>query len=204
MHTLAIDIGTLLQRGGPIMWPLLVLSMISVATTLERTWFWARTHPLGWQDVIDATVTAIRDNKPTELTKGIYREIAQDAFAHPQSDSIVLELVERYRHRFERFSALHTAIVAAAPLLGILGTVIGIIQAFDLLGNEQSVQDVTAVAASIAEALITTGAGLLIALITLLPASVFRANANRAQSNVERIAAARMSTSDQSTPPASS
>jgi biopolymer transport protein ExbB/TolQ len=160
--------------------------------TLERAWFWGRTHGPGWAQHADAAIRAMRGKAAVTPPSAFYARVIADATELPRDETLALELVERNRHRFERFSAAQTTITSAAPLLGILGTVLGIIEAFDLLGRDEQVQDITEVAAGIAEALITTGAGLIVALITLFPALLFRAQAARCQSTIERIAAARV------------
>ena len=74
--------------------------------------------------------------------------------------------------RMKRGLGILDTIITLAPMLGILGTVTGIIQSFDLLGSS-GVEDPTGVTAGIAEALITTAAGLLIALAAVIPQSVY-------------------------------
>ncbi len=91
----------------------------------------------------------------------------------------VAQAVETIRGEVERFAATLSAIITAAPMLGILGTVTGIIQSFRLLGTQGPVSDPSAVASGIAEALLTTALGLIIALVTLFPYSIFRARADR-------------------------
>jgi len=80
---------------------------------------------------------------------------------------------------------LDTAITAA-PLLGILGTVSGIISSFDALGM-QGISDPTAVTKGIAEALITTAFGLVIALGTLFPYNIFQSCYQRAVGELESV-----------------
>ena len=86
-----------------------------------------------------------------------------------------------------------STIITAAPLLGILGTVIGIIRSFRLLvggPGEGGLTDPSAVSMGIAEALLTTALGLVVALITLFPYMIFKAQAERALGRVESIIAA--------------
>ena len=83
--------------------------------------------------------------------------------------------------------AILDTIITMAPLLGILGTVTGIIQSFDLLGQLQ-VEDPRGVADGIAEALITTAAGLVIALGTLLPFNYFISRIQRETRRLEQVA----------------
>jgi biopolymer transport protein ExbB len=105
-------------------------------------------------------------------------------------DSFALERAEARRPAIERWSTVHSVIITAAPMLGILGTVTGIIRSFNLLSAEQIVTDPAAVAGGIAEALFTTAVGLVVALLTLFPHAIFRSQADRALTRLELIAAA--------------
>jgi len=69
--------------------------------------------------------------------------------------------------------AVLDTVITAAPLLGILGTVLGIIDSFELL-SDRSVQDPLAVTGGVAKALITTASGLVIALVVIFPYNYFR------------------------------
>ena len=81
-------------------------------------------------------------------------------------------------------------VITAAPLLGILGTVVGIIQSFRLLGEQQTLTDPREVAGGIAAALLTTALGLIVALMTLFPYMIFRSQVGRALGRLESIIAA--------------
>ncbi|TVQ62724.1 MAG: MotA/TolQ/ExbB proton channel family protein [Phycisphaerales bacterium] len=105
------------------------------------------------------------------------------------SENAAHELLERARPAFERFAPTLSTIITAAPMLGILGTVVGIIASFRLLGGSGPIDDPTAVAGGIATALYTTAFGLVIALGTLFPYAIFRARADRLIGRLETIAA---------------
>ena len=79
-------------------------------------------------------------------------------------------------------------IITLAPLLGILGTVLGIISSFELLGDS-GIEDPKAVTGGIAQALITTAAGLSIALVTLVPFNYFVAKVNKAAKEINKMTA---------------
>ncbi len=184
------------ERGGPVMWPLLVLSLVSVMLSIERTVFWLGTHRSGrrvWVEKI-AERFRLKDAEGARAMarsdRTIYSEIASALLAGRATDSSSIVLVETHRHTFERWSTALSTIITAAPLLGILGTVLGIIQSFDLMGRSGPVVDIDGVAAGIAEALITTAFGLIVALVTLFPYMVFRAQAERCIGSIERLVAA--------------
>jgi biopolymer transport protein ExbB len=185
----------LFLTGGPVMWPLLALSVVSVAITIERSVFWLRTHRPGWSRRLDRLAGVLRTGDRAAAKQAatsdasLYGAVVRDLADHPQGDGVAIELVERFRPRFERSHAVLATIVTAAPLLGILGTVLGIITAFDLMSAEGGVADVASVAAGIAEALITTAFGLIVALVTLFPYMAFRAQADRAIGAIERLVA---------------
>ena len=83
-----------------------------------------------------------------------------------------------------------SSIITAAPLVGILGTVVGIIDSFGVLSNEQATGDPSAVAEGISVALITTAFGLIISLMTFFPYMIFKEKRNQAIGWIEVIIAA--------------
>lgn len=189
------QIVTLFEKGGPIMWPLLALSIVSVAISLERGFFWVRTHRPGrrrWM-VRLAGVLRAGDRAAAKAIasddRSLYADAAELIMERRIGPASAVELAETFRPVFDRFSLTLSTIVTAAPLLGILGTVMGIIDSFRLLGASAEVTDINAVAGGIAEALITTAAGLVVALITLFPYMVFRAQSDRCLGNIELLVA---------------
>jgi len=192
---------SLFSRGGPVMWPLLALSVLSVAMSIERIIFWLGTHSpsrrrwlrsltlhLAQADSASSSALLAKDNS-------VYAGVARFLLGTPRRETIAVEAAERYRPALERFSTTHSTIITAAPLLGILGTVLGIIDSFDLLGSSENITDISTVAAGIAQALITTAFGLVVALVTLFPYMFFRTHAERGLSEIEMLAAAHLNAS---------
>ncbi len=188
----------LFERGGPVMWPLLILSVVSITLTFERSLYWLRQHAPGRRRRLAGTADALREGDLEDARRrarddrSVYGRVVGVLLGHRPSDGLAIELVELHRGEIERFGATLATITTAAPLLGILGTVLGIIDSFELLGDAQAVVDVAAVAGGIAEALITTAFGLVVALITLFPMMVFRAQGDRCVGMIEMLAAARL------------
>ena len=89
--------------------------------------------------------------------------------------------------RMRKYMGVLETIVTVAPLLGILGTVVGIIHSFDMLGAK-GIGDPQAVTGGIAQALITTAAGLSISILTLLPCNYFNARAEASALAIEKYA----------------
>ncbi len=188
----------LMDRGGAVMWPLLALSLVTVTLSFERCWFWIRTNRpaqtlrlrkigrlLGRGDV--PGVRALIDNDKT-----VYGKVVAMVLDDPdQAPELALaEAVELQRDRLERFMIPLSTIITAAPLLGILGTVTGIIASFSVLAEQVTATDPRSVSQGIAEALLTTAAGLTIALVTLFPFNAFRDQIDRTLSRFEVLAAA--------------
>jgi len=194
---------TLFEKGGPVMWPLLVMSIISVALTLERGFFWMRTHRPGRRKWLFSLADALRtDDRAAAKAiaaddSTLYADAADLILSRRVGAASAVELAETFRPVFDRFSLTLSTIITAAPLLGILGTVTGIIRSFQLLGGNAQVTDINAVAGGIAEALITTAAGLVVALVTLFPYMIFRSQSDRCLGNIELLVASASDNSNQ-------
>jgi biopolymer transport protein ExbB len=98
--------------------------------------------------------------------------------------------MEAQRGRLERYMPTLSTIITAAPMLGILGTVTGIIQSFRLLAPETTTTDPRLVSQGIAEALLTTAAGLIVALVVLFPYNAFRAQIDKTLGRFDALIAA--------------
>ncbi len=182
--------------------PLLALSLISIMLIVERIWFWTMIHRpgrvRGQARKLRELNTALRlgdRSRARELLasdRTPYGEVARSLLEHGAGDAVAMEAVEVQRPRLDRFMVSLSTSVTAAPLLGILGTVIGIIRSFNLIGApaEQPLTDPGAVSAGIAEALLTTALGLMIALFTLFPYMFFRSQVERAMGRMESVIAA--------------
>ncbi|MHC5002992.1 MAG: MotA/TolQ/ExbB proton channel family protein [Planctomycetota bacterium] len=196
MIALVDDLALLIQRGGYIMIPLLVLSVISLTLIIERSWFWIRVNGGGGPRRLDELNRALRRGDRTAVLAMVgrdrspYGSVARHLLDQGTSDAVALEAVERQRPRLDRFMVTISTTVTAAPLLGILGTVIGIIQSFNLLGQQDTLTDPRVVSAGIAEALLTTALGLVVALVNLFPYMIFRGQASRSMGHLESVIAA--------------
>ncbi|MEN7973175.1 MAG: MotA/TolQ/ExbB proton channel family protein [Verrucomicrobiota bacterium] len=170
----------LIVKGGPLMWPLLACSMVTVAIVIERAIFWLlvslgknqkqinRTFELTEQGDFETAVTE------GEGTRCMTTRILVSGLAHRNyglAENLEAAAEAEIAAMKRGLSVLDT-IITLAPLLGILGTVSGIILSFDLLGAA-GIEDPKAVTGGIAQALITTAAGLTVAIITLLPHNAF-------------------------------
>jgi biopolymer transport protein ExbB len=181
--------------GGPVMYPLLACSLIVTTVIIERCIFWIRTgmqrnRPLldevmelcrrgDWPAVREKT-RGCRDYVIRILVSGIlHREFSM----LKAMESAAADEVQRMR----RFMGVLDTMITVAPLLGIFGTVLGIITSFEMLGTA-GIQDPKAVTAGVAQALITTAAGLAIAILSVFPYNYFNAKVELAAQDMERYA----------------
>lgn len=196
MATFIDDLGLLIDRGGYVMVPLLALSVVSLALIFERAIFWAMLHRPGRLGALAELTALLRrgDEKAVrrliERDRSPYADVAKHLLDEGATDAVAVDAVQRHRPRLERFMVSLSTIITAAPLLGILGTVIGIIQSFKLLGEQMTLSDPKDVAAGIAAALLTTALGLTVALFTLFPYMIFRGQVDLAIGRLETVIAA--------------
>lgn len=177
-------------RGGPVMWPLLVCSIVALAAVLERAWFWIQER----RSRDDQAVHRI-----LHLTeRGLFDEAA--AFARDSGDAVARILHNGLTHhhfslegalevaahaelkRMKRSLGILDTMITVAPLLGIFGTVTGILTAFSAL--EGRIPDPRTVSAGIAEAVITTVAGLAIAIPLVIAYNYFCAQVEEASGHI--------------------
>lgn len=186
---------TMMDRGGPVMWPLLLLSLVSLAMILDRAIFWHSVHSRARRIKLARLCDALRAAdraKVTALTeddRSPYARVAAAIADATTIDAVAMEAVERERPRLDRFMMAFSTIITAAPMFGILGTVLGIIQSFRLMGDASMLTDPRQLSGGIAEALLTTAAGLTVAIITLFPYMFFRAQVERAIGRMEIVIA---------------
>lgn len=166
---------TLFTSGGWVMYPLLLCSVIAIGIATERFWFLRPTR-VAPKHLVAQVWTWIRKD---ELTKERLKELrlssplgellaAGYAVHHRGREAVKQNMSETGRRiviEMERFLSTLGSIAMAAPLLGLLGTVLGMIRMFNS-ASQTGLGNAEALAAGIGEALITTAAGLLIAIPT--------------------------------------
>lgn len=214
MDELVRQFELLIERGGWVMYPLLALALISIMLSVERVWFFVRTNGPPAKQRLTHVGLALRSgqreaiNTYRQRDATVYSRALSHLFADRPSEAAAVAAVEGQRHRLERFMPLLSTIITAAPMLGILGTVLGLIASFDVFSARsdsatQAAQDLGGVSRGIAEALTTTAVGLIIAVATLLPYNLFRAQIDRSLSRLEGLMAAGIEAADRlgPTPP---
>ena len=173
----------LIRAGGFLMWPILACSVISMAIIAERFWSLRESKivPVNlvanvWQwhksDQLDAKrIQALRVNSPLGMI------LAAGLLNRKHSREIMKESIEEVgrlvAHSLERFLNTLGTISSITPLLGLLGTVIGMIKVFTVI-TSQGIGDPSVLSEGISEALLTTAAGLSVAIPSLMSYRYFR------------------------------
>lgn len=167
-------------KGGPVMVPLMGLSVFTVATGMERAWFWFQLMRQERQIVSDVLYAAREDLQQAEAIAMRAQDTPIGRFLlaplrlrqpTPETFHLALEAAaDKEFVKMRKGDKLLETVVAIAPLLGLLGTVTGLIATFNNLniGGGGSGEQASAAAAGIGEALITTAAGMIVAILALV------------------------------------
>jgi biopolymer transport protein ExbB len=175
----------LFTAGGIVMYPLLAFSIIAIALIVERISFWLRinrrqrqvareTLQIYLQDP-EMAILKMRENIDLPIARIFLEALALDQIS-PNAFRLALESATQAEiPNLKRFNTVFDIVITASPLLGLLGTVTGLIQSFSSinLGNvgAQSIGNATA---GISEALVSTASGITVAVLTLVFARGFR------------------------------
>ncbi len=179
-------VGYLLAAGGVVMWPLLGCSILAIALIIERVMFWFRVNRRQRRVVRDVFNLYRIDNADAALAK--LKQNADLPMARIFLAALELEQpnLEEFRLALEseaqaeipllkRFNTIFETIVGLAPLLGLLGTILGLIRSFASLEiGDVGGSSTVGVTGGISEALIATATGLIVAIFTLMFANTFR------------------------------
>jgi len=171
------------------MWPLLLISITSLACIFERIAY--------WKDVIKkndsklmitvekySTISSVDFIKQNEISSIPLEKVLLDSLKIidrsllNDKNNIDLKLaleisIQSIQSEFGKFSNLFSTIITVSPLLGLLGTVLGLINSFSFIKLGESGVNAQEVTGGISEALISTATGLIIAIITLIFSNYF-------------------------------
>jgi biopolymer transport protein ExbB len=191
LANVAVD---LFYKGGPIMYPILVVGIVAVCVILERSVWWSRTGlkrkpkqlESVYQDLEEGNLESAVQNSANAEDPVV--RMVHHGLNHPHTSMEgALEVAAGQELRGAgRFLGAMDTIVTLGPLLGLLGTVTGIMGSFSSIGSsELAVEKVTG---GIGEALIATAAGLCIAIVTLVPMNFFHSRLASLQFDLEAAA----------------
>lgn len=176
----------LFSAGGVVMWPLLGFSILAIALIIERSIFWARINKrqrrvirevlnlYRLENVVSA-IEKLKQNADLPIARIFLAALELD---RPTPEEFRLALESEAQAEIpvlKRFNTIFETIISIAPLLGLLGTVLGLITSFASLNIANVGASQTAgVTGGISEALVSTASGLVVAIFTLLFANTFR------------------------------
>jgi biopolymer transport protein ExbB len=178
-------------QGGPIMWPILISAIIALAVCIERIFWWTRETRRRDSRRQDQILCKIEEGEVEEASR----------LAAQSQDPVIRMIWHGLNHvhcslqgsmqmaagieieRAGRFLAVLDTLITLAPLLGLLGTVTGIMHSFSFVGNEELAA--VKVSGGIAEALIATACGLAIAMFCLIPFNYFQRRIERLRFELE-------------------
>jgi len=180
------------MRGGPVMWPLLVALVAALVVIVERArWWWhlGRRRRAAALEAAFQAIAAGEFGRAVEITAGSddpFLATVQEGLTHAHSSllgAMQLRASDELDHA-ERLQWVLGTLITLAPLLGLLGTVTGIMHSFNFVGDDQLAP--AKVSGGIAEALIATACGLGIAILALVPYNYFNRRRSRLSAGLER------------------
>ena len=188
------SLAEIFKKGGPIMWPLLFAAVLALITVIERFFFVMiqrfRRDPKAMDRFFEAvekgdTAGAIQASNKSKFY--VVRTLSY-ALMHREKSlaNALLYAQEQEMKRFRRGIPILDTVITLAPLLGLLGTVTGMMGSFSLIGGELSAPG--AITGGIAEALIATAFGLGIAITSLIPFNYLNTKMEEARLEIETAA----------------
>jgi biopolymer transport protein ExbB len=181
-----MGISNIFVAGGVVMWPLLGFSVLALALIIERVRFWIQINSRQSRIVrevlnlyrlenVVGTLDKLRQNTDLPIAR-IFLAALELEEATPEDFRLALETEAQAEiPLLKRFQNLFDTIISLAPLLGLLGTVLGLIASFASLNiGDVGGTKTAGVTSGISEALVSTASGLVVAIFTLLFANTFR------------------------------
>ena len=188
------SLAPIFKKGGPIMWPLLIGSILALGTVIDRLFFLIGVRVRRDKKALQRLLEAISEGRIEEAIRiaqaskyHVVRPLGY-ALTHRAKSlaNALLYAQEQEMKRFRRGIPILDTVITLAPLLGLLGTVTGMMGSFSLIGGELSAPG--AITGGIAEALIATAFGLGIAITSLLPFNYLNTRMEEAQVEIKTAA----------------
>ena len=189
----------LFSSGGFVMWPLLFCSITSLACILERFFYWSVIdwHNKNTLEIIiknfigqpSDSIKFLKKNKIYPLSRILirtadYKNLDSESFHLALSYAIQSSIKD-----IKKFDSLFSTIITISPLLGLLGTILGLIKSFAILDLGKGDINSLGVTGGISEALVSTATGLIVAISTLLFANYFKSQSNKHISLIQEYSA---------------
>ena len=166
------------------MWPLLLFSIISVSCIIERLIFWNKIN--NYEKVINSLqinnfidISYIKSLNKKDIGDNPYKKllfkIKDFDLSNQKNLSIALTIsIQSLQFEFEKFNNIFSTIISISPLLGLLGTVFGLMNSFSFIEIGNVGVNADEVTGGISEALVSTAAGLIIAIFTVVFSNYFK------------------------------
>lgn len=178
-----MDIFQVIWSGGILMWPIALCSVVALAIVIER-FFSLRRASIDTREFMDTMRQVLRQGRMNEAIElcdetdaPVARIMKAGILKHNRSKEDIREAIEDAGHleipRLERYLSALATCASVAPLLGLLGTVAGMIKAFAQIQNKKGQVNPSDLAEGISNALVTTAAGLTVAIPTLVVYNYF-------------------------------
>ncbi len=185
-----MDIINIILKGGWAMVPLLICSILSVAVTVNRFLFWKQEGEKD-RDLEDIIIHASRNKDEIisvlESKKSSISRILLAGLKNTNPTKAMEAAALREIPKTKANLVVLDTIITLAPLLGLLGTIFGMIKSFNVM-SISGTSDPMAVTGGVAESLIATATGLLIAIVTLVPYNYFLAKTEKLTDDIEYLA----------------
>jgi biopolymer transport protein ExbB len=182
----------LFKHGGPVMWPVLILSFLTVTVAIERILFIVRESASREPEVVAKMLERVeaRDVEGAielgKKSKDFVARILIYALTHRETSmqNAFTRAANQELTRYSTGMATLDTCITAAPLIGLLGTVTGMMNTFGALGTGDIAQAAGAITGGVAEGLIATAAGLAIAITGLIPFNYLNSKTDEAKHDV--------------------
>ena len=186
-----------LAAGGIVMVPLLILSVLTLALGIERGWFWwhLHRHQRPWlagileayADQPQRAIARLKQHPHSPVVRIFLAALSLEE-ATPEEFSLALDSAAQAEGpQLKRFQTWFETVVGIAPLLGLLGTVLGLMTALSSLRLGAG-GDEAGVTLGVSEALTSTAAGLVVAMVALLLANLFQGLYRRQRALIQETA----------------
>lgn len=183
----------ILVKGGPVMWPILLLSVVTLGAVIERAWFIWLENRRRDPDAVEKILGHVEHGEPARAVEAgrsssdFVARVLVHGLEHRATSlsNALIQAAGRELDRYNRGLVVLDTAITLGPLLGLLGTVTGLIRAFGLLSNQPLSAQQQVITGGIAEALIATAFGLGVAIVALIPFNYFNNRLEKARRQME-------------------
>ena len=182
----------LFAKGGPIMWPILLVSFLVITVVIERVIFLLRERSARQPEVVEKMLEFVEAREPQralvlgQQSSDYVARILVYALSHREHSlsNAFMRAANKELARFQQGLAVLDTCITAAPLLGLLGTVTGMMATFGALGEGDLGASAGKITGGVGEALIATACGLVIAILGLFPYNILSSTVETAKHDI--------------------